>query len=65
MAEKDRIEEERRSMEETAFIAFARVYSGTLRPGKEVYVLGPKHDPVSGKERTTKAHLLVQIRMNN
>ena len=35
-------------MDETAFIAFARVYSGTLRPGNEVYVLGPKHDPVSG-----------------
>ncbi|XP_040563821.1 elongation factor-like GTPase 1 [Lepeophtheirus salmonis] len=29
----------------TVFIAFARVYSGTLRPGSEIYVLGPKHDP--------------------
>ena len=30
---------------ETAFVAFARVFSGTLRPGSEVYVLGPKYDP--------------------
>ena len=31
--------------EEDVFIAFARVFSGTLRSGQEVYVLGPKHDP--------------------
>ncbi|KAI5696487.1 hypothetical protein M8J75_013562 [Diaphorina citri] len=30
---------------EDAFIAFARVYSGTLKKGDTVYVLGPKHDP--------------------
>ena len=29
----------------TAFIAFARVFSGTLKPGQDVYVLGPKYDP--------------------
>ena len=28
-----------------AFIAFARVYSGTVRPGQEVLVIGPKYDP--------------------
>lgn len=27
------------------FVAFARVFSGTLRKGQELYVLGPKHDP--------------------
>lgn len=27
------------------FIAFARVYSGTLRKGAKIYVLTPKHDP--------------------
>ena len=27
------------------FIAFARVFSGTLRVGQKVYVLGPKYDP--------------------
>lgn len=29
------------------FIAFARVYSGTLRKGAKIYVLSPKHDPRS------------------
>ena len=33
-----------------AFIAFARVYSGVLTPGQEVYVLGPKYDPTSTAE---------------
>ncbi|XP_055679183.1 elongation factor-like GTPase 1 [Lutzomyia longipalpis] len=28
-----------------AFIAFGRVFSGTLRKGDKMYVLGPKHDP--------------------
>ncbi|XP_050429115.1 elongation factor-like GTPase 1 isoform X2 [Adelges cooleyi] len=27
------------------FIAFGRTYSGTIRTGQEMYVLGPKHDP--------------------
>jgi translation elongation factor EF-G len=27
------------------FVAFARVFSGTLRQGQQLYVLGPKHDP--------------------
>jgi len=31
--------------EETDFIAFARVFSGSLKPGNDIYVLGPKHDP--------------------
>lgn len=30
---------------EEAFLAFARVYSGTLKQGDKVYVIGPKHDP--------------------
>ena len=25
--------------------AFARVYSGTIKKGQQLYVLGPKHDP--------------------
>lgn len=29
----------------TSFIAFARVYSGTIKKGQTLYVLGPKHDP--------------------
>lgn len=27
------------------FIAFARVYSGTIKSGQKLYILGPKHDP--------------------
>ncbi|KAJ8895349.1 hypothetical protein PR048_000681 [Dryococelus australis] len=46
------------------FVAFARVFSGTIRKGQEVYVLGPKHNPhvaleqmKSGFEIDTKATL--------
>ncbi|XP_046678882.1 LOW QUALITY PROTEIN: elongation factor-like GTPase 1 [Homalodisca vitripennis] len=31
--------------DDDVFIAFARVFSGRLRKGTSVYVLGPKHDP--------------------
>ena len=31
------------------FIAFARIFSGTLRRGQRLYVLGPKYDPCSEK----------------
>ena len=27
------------------FVAFARVFSGCLRRGQKLYVLGPRHDP--------------------
>ena len=37
--------QEETSKDKTAFVAFARVFSGTLKPGKELYVLGPKYDP--------------------
>lgn len=33
--------------EEVVFIAFARVYSGTLRKGAKVFALHPKHDPAA------------------
>ncbi|GBM48499.1 Elongation factor-like GTPase 1 [Araneus ventricosus] len=36
---------ENNSEDDTAFIAFARVYSGTVYKGQQLYVLGPKHDP--------------------
>ncbi|KAG7178014.1 elongation factor-like GTPase 1 [Homarus americanus] len=38
-------EEKKKLMEEEVFVAFARVFSGTLKAGQKVYVLGPKHDP--------------------
>ncbi|CAL9702190.1 unnamed protein product [Knipowitschia caucasica] len=31
--------------ENDTFVAFARVYSGVVRPGQKVFVLGPKYDP--------------------
>jgi len=31
--------------DQQVFIAFARVFSGTVRRGQMLYVLGPKHDP--------------------
>lgn len=39
---------------EDAFVAFARIFSGTLRKGQEVYVLGPKHDPLEALESMKK-----------
>ncbi len=44
--EADRRKEQEEALEnETAFVAFARVYSGTLRTNQSLYVLGPKYDP--------------------
>lgn len=31
--------------ERETFVAFARVYSGIVRRGQKVFVLGPKYDP--------------------
>lgn len=36
---------EEEKMEDDVFVAFARVFSGNLREGQDLYVLGPKHDP--------------------
>lgn len=33
--------------ENSIFIAFARVYSGTLKKGSKIYAMTPKHDPSS------------------
>ncbi|KAJ2949706.1 hypothetical protein O0L34_g15638 [Tuta absoluta] len=38
-------EKEKEDINQPAFIAFARVFSGKVRKGDKVYVLGPKHDP--------------------
>lgn len=38
-------------LSEDVLVAFARVYSGTLRKGSEVFVLGPKHNPRIALER--------------
>ncbi|XP_068149232.1 elongation factor-like GTPase 1 isoform X1 [Drosophila tropicalis] len=36
---------------EYVFIAFARVFSGTLKPGMELFNLSPKHDPRQPQHR--------------
>ncbi|XP_070829339.1 elongation factor-like GTPase 1 [Chaetodon trifascialis] len=44
---KDSKPEEEEEHKET-FIAFARVYSGVVKKGQRVFVLGPKYDPTQG-----------------
>ena len=44
-AEKEEEDDTANTSSNTVFIGFARVFSGTLRTGDLVYVLGPKHDP--------------------
>ncbi|XP_052742629.1 elongation factor-like GTPase 1 isoform X1 [Bicyclus anynana] len=38
-------EKEKEDENPTAFIAFARIFSGRVKKGDKLYVLGPKHDP--------------------
>lgn len=45
------VEEEEEDTRGSCLIAFARVYSGTVGIGSELYVLGPKHDPRVALER--------------
>lgn len=33
------------------FVAFARVYSGCVKKGQKLYVLGPKHDPAKALQK--------------
>lgn len=35
------------NLDENLFLAFARVYSGRLKPGQKIFVLSPRHDPAS------------------
>ncbi|XP_048583443.1 elongation factor-like GTPase 1 isoform X2 [Nematostella vectensis] len=37
--------EDDKERNKTHFMAFARVYSGTISRGQQLYILGPKHDP--------------------
>ena len=40
----------------TAFVGFARIFSGTLKRGDEVFVLGPKHNPQEFKTKVRFNH---------
>ena len=44
----------REEAEAVNFIAFARVYSGTLRADQEVWVIGPKYDPALTADSITE-----------
>ena len=39
--------------EDHVFVAFARVFSGTVRQGQKLYVLGPKHDPAKALQEVS------------
>lgn len=45
-------EGEEKEIEEIVFLAFARVFSGTLKKGDKLYVLHPKHDPTKVSQDT-------------
>jgi len=43
--EETKKEEQVQSEDDLVFVAFARVFSGTVKKGQSLYVLAPKHDP--------------------
>ena len=49
-AESTAVGEKQAPVADHVFIAFARVFSGTIRKGQKLYVLGPKHDPSKALE---------------
>ena len=49
------------SKSNVSFIAFARVYSGTVRPGQEVWVIGPKYDPATSAEQVMDDNVTSQL----
>lgn len=49
--------QEEEEEDEEVFIAFARIYSGVLKEGDQVYVLGPKHRPESALVMVEKGEL--------
>jgi ribosome assembly protein 1 len=53
------VKEEQLQNNEDVFIAFARVFSGTIKRGQELYVLGPKHEPQSALEKVQNGHTII------
>ncbi len=49
-------EKETKKEQEETFLAFARVFSGTLSKGKKLLVLGPKHEPQKALEGVSYLH---------
>ena len=62
------VDEEESCVGEGEFVAFCRIFSGTLREGAPVWVLGPRHDPnnvalgVHAHETTAKQLFLLMGR---
>lgn len=54
-------EQEEQEQSDDVFIAFARVFSGTIKKGQELYVLGPKHEPQSAIEKVWVEHNIISI----
>ncbi len=50
---------EEKDLDGTAFVAFARVFSGTLKPGQDLYVLGPKYNPRETLDRINSGETIV------
>ena len=42
------------------FIAFARVFSGIVKKGQKLYVLGPKHDPAKALQKVGSSLLFTK-----
>lgn len=53
--------------EEAVFIAFARVYSGTLKKGSKIFALNPKHDPstIINLDDPTKSPHITEVTIDN
>lgn len=52
---KSEVEEEQKQ----TFIAFARVYSGVIKKGQKMFVLGPKYDPAQGLSMASPQSALI------
>ncbi|XP_037905748.1 elongation factor-like GTPase 1 isoform X2 [Hermetia illucens] len=47
------------------FIAFARIFSGTLKPGMKLYVLSPKHDPRKENLNPIDSPHIIEVNIGN
>lgn len=55
------VEEDTAEKKEFVFVAFARVFSGTLRTGQKLFVLAPKHDPRNTNQIPTDSPFVTEV----
>ncbi|RVE74974.1 hypothetical protein OJAV_G00027200 [Oryzias javanicus] len=60
-AERPAQPEEEEEEQKEVFIAFARVYSGKVKKGQRVFVLGPKYDPAHGLQLLSEGSSDAQV----